>query len=200
MTGCTHQIACECGNVKGKVLVERPFNHLVCYCRDCRAFARFLKRQGMLDEWGGSELVQIAVSRVKLNQGQAHLSAVRLTEKGMFRYYASCCNTPIGNLLPSRRMDFVGLAYSCLQEQDRLSRFGPVRGHFNTASAIGRDGPSESALIRTVLGLLGVFGRGWLTRSWRHSPFVGADGKFLGPVQVLSRPELEALKVDDTAF
>jgi hypothetical protein len=39
-----------------------------------------------------------------------------LSDKGMLRWYASCCNTPIGNTSRDFKVSHVGLLHNCLQE------------------------------------------------------------------------------------
>lgn len=92
MTASTHQLSCMCGKVKGAVAVSAPTNHVVCYCRDCQAFARFLGQEAILDRHGGTEIVQTNASKVTLSEGMEHLAAIRLTNKGLLRYYAGGCN------------------------------------------------------------------------------------------------------------
>lgn len=83
MTASTHQLSCMCGKVKGAVAVSAPTNHVVCYCRDCQAFARFLGQEAILDRHGGTEIVQTNASKVTLSEGMEHLAAIRLTNKGL---------------------------------------------------------------------------------------------------------------------
>jgi hypothetical protein len=42
---------------------------MVCYCRDCQAFARFLENPGMLDAAGGTEVVLVAPGRLRFTTG-----------------------------------------------------------------------------------------------------------------------------------
>jgi len=105
-------IRCSCGALTGQV--ERTpgddGRRLVCYCDDCQAFARFLGRADeILDEHGGSDIFQTAPARVTLTGGEQHLACMRLGPKGLLRFYASCCRTPIGNMLPNPQFPFVGL-------------------------------------------------------------------------------------------
>lgn len=194
VSSSNHDFRCECGTLKGEIRVSPPCNHAVCYCRDCRAFARFLGGESILDAHGGTEIVQIAASKLVFTQGVEHLAGVRLTDQGILRMYAACCSTPVGNLHPSPKVDFVGLIHSCL-DTDRLTRdFGPIRAHVHTRSGPGADGPAPSGLFPAILGLLRMVVRGRATGSWRRSPFFTADGRPVGPVRVLAPDELEALK------
>ena len=58
----------------------------VCYCYDCQAFAHFLvKSEEILDDRGGSEVIQVLPSNVTLTEGVEALACVRLTAKGLLR-------------------------------------------------------------------------------------------------------------------
>jgi hypothetical protein len=60
-----------------------------------------------------------------------HLTCMRLTDSGMFRWYAACCNTAIGNTPGTSRVPFVGLIHSCVDDVregwSRDEAFGSIR-------------------------------------------------------------------------
>ncbi|MEM7365004.1 MAG: DUF6151 family protein [Pseudomonadota bacterium] len=93
------EIRCDCGNVRGSVAeaASQRHNHLICYCSDCQAFARFVGSPETLDHQGGTEIVQVSCGDVTLAAGEEHLACVRLADGGLHRFYATCCNTPFGN-------------------------------------------------------------------------------------------------------
>lgn len=98
------EIQCECGKFRAE-LTRFPKDspgRLRCYCDDCQAYLHYLKRTDLLDTNGGTEVVPIYPSDFKILQGKEKLKCVRLGPKGMFRYSASCCNTPIANTDPKR--------------------------------------------------------------------------------------------------
>jgi hypothetical protein len=70
----------------------------ICYCDDCQAYARFLGGEDLLDRWGGTGLYQIMPKRVRFDAGDK-LRCVRLSDKGMHRWYVDCCRTPVGNTI-----------------------------------------------------------------------------------------------------
>jgi hypothetical protein len=70
---------------------------IVCYCKDCQAFARFLNRPDVLDASGGTDIFQMPPRRVTLTAGADALRCLRLSDPGVFRWYAACCRTPIAN-------------------------------------------------------------------------------------------------------
>jgi hypothetical protein len=91
-------LRCKCGHVVGVADGVSPSEGLrfVCYCEDCRAFARFLDRPDVLDSAGGTDIFQLAPARVKLLSGVDALRCVQLSAQ-VFRWYADCCRTPLAN-------------------------------------------------------------------------------------------------------
>src|SRR5450432_3257521 len=111
-----HPLQCRCGTLRGLVDEPQSANRVVCYCKDCQAFAHFLGRDSeILDELGGSEVIQTLPKNVTFTQGVESLACIRLTEKGLLRWYAKCCNTPVGNTLGAYKMSFIGLVHTCLE-------------------------------------------------------------------------------------
>src|ERR1700761_5845308 len=101
-----HPLRCSCGKLQGHVSHPGRAGRGVCYCRDCRAFAHFLGRPGdILDAQGGTDVMATLPSYVTFTQGKDKLACMSLSERGMLRWYASCCNTPIGNTM--RNIKFI---------------------------------------------------------------------------------------------
>ncbi|HEX4939342.1 MAG TPA: DUF6151 family protein [Candidatus Kapabacteria bacterium] len=174
----SHPIQCSCGAVKGNLSNTRDINRCVCYCRDCQAFAHFLGRQtDILDSRGGSDIVQTLPKYVSFSAGTEHLACMRLTDKGLLRWYASCCNTPIGNTAPNFSMSFVGLVHNCLEaggaSMDAV--FGPVSAHVNTENARGGVRVKSKGFAKTLLKVLGMVARARIDGSYRKTPFFNVE-------------------------
>jgi len=91
-----HPLRCRCGQVEGHVVRPGPATRAVCYCKDCQAFARFLGHaDSVLDAQGGSGIVATQPREVVFARGTEKIACMSLSERGMLRWYASCCNTPI---------------------------------------------------------------------------------------------------------
>lgn len=134
-------LKCRCGKVRGVAQDITPKTHTraVCYCDDCQAFARYLERaEEILDAYGGSDIVQTAQGRITIDQGAEYIRCVRLSEKGMYRWYTACCHTAIGNTF-GPAWPFVGLLSEFLDipDEQRDKVLGPVRGYCFTKSASG---------------------------------------------------------------
>ena len=104
------KLRCRCGEVTGQVSDASPsnLNRVVCYCSDCQAFAHYLGRADLLDAQGGSDIVQAAPARVTFRGDSDRIVALRLSEKGPYRFYTDCCKTPIGNLA-GPAIPFIGI-------------------------------------------------------------------------------------------
>jgi hypothetical protein len=189
-------VQCRCGTVKGTVRRPRRFTRCVCYCKDCRAFARFLGRTGeIMDEKGGTDVVQIVPADITFSQGREALACLRLTRRGMLRWYASCCNTPIGNTVGNTKISFVGLIHTCLQiggaSLDQL--FGPVDARVNTGSALAPVEPERLKALWATLRFMTLLPR---ARFGSRPPnaFLSADGAPLAAPRVLTASELAGLR------
>lgn len=195
MITATHPLRCHCGALRGDVTQEGNNTRVVCYCKDCQAFARFLDPAGrVLDAQGGSDVVQLAPHRIHITKGAEHLAVVRLSPQGMLRWYAACCRTPIGNTLARRDRPFTGLLVQCLDSAPLEPSFGPVGAHVNTQSAIGEPKPRAFGLLRTMWTILGMVLGSRLSGRYRNTPFFDADGAPIAIPEVLQADERARLR------
>lgn len=113
------QLVCSCGTVRGTTtdMNAKTGTRIMCCCHDCQSFAQFLEKEDtVLDNYGATEIFQIPVSYVKITQGNEQIACVRLSQKGMYRWYAQCCNTPIGNTMKAG-VPFIGLIHSFMDNE-----------------------------------------------------------------------------------
>jgi Family of unknown function (DUF6151) len=194
----THLIRCNCGSLKGTLKRTQDVNRCVCYCADCQAFAHFLKREHeILDEVGGTNIIQTIPENVAFTEGSENLACMRLTANGLLRWYAACCNTPIGNTPPNFKLSFIGLIHNCLSsEQDSLDRvFGPIRMHVNTKHAVGEPKPKSVGLLAGTLRVISMILRARLDGSYKQTPFfVPESGAPIVTPKILSSQELRDIK------
>jgi hypothetical protein len=130
----TSSIHCHCDKLKGTLNRTQEVNRCVCYCADCQAFARFLKREHeILDDMGGTSIIQTIPANIRFTEGIENLTCMSLTENGMLRWYAACCNTPIGNTLSTPNLSFIGLIHNCLssEQTDLDNTFGSIKMYIN---------------------------------------------------------------------
>ena len=170
-------LQCRCGHMRGvarEVAPEAGFR-LICYCKDCQAFARFLDRPDVLDAAGGTDIVQMPIGRVKLTAGADALSCLRLSET-VFRWYCDCCKTPIGNTA-GPGFPIIGLIHSFIspeiEARSRNQMLGSPLCRIFDHSAVGPL-PLESpppatfgVFMRRAIKLIGW----WLRGLGRPNPF-----------------------------
>ncbi|WP_306253898.1 DUF6151 family protein [Parvularcula sp. IMCC14364] len=185
-------LKCRCGQVSGIAtgLKQKNSNRAVCHCADCQAFARHLGGEA-LDHLGGTDLIQFSPARLSFSSGQDQVACLRLTDKGLFRWYARCCNTPIGNTMPTPALPFVGIIHSFfdLSDDEYVIIFGPVTGHVFTKAATGD--PQEVSMLKKAgpgdwLKLVSLL-LSWKMKgdSKRHAFFDSSTGKPIVTAHVL---------------
>jgi hypothetical protein len=195
-------IKCSCGTFRGMAIDLSPANsnRSICLCDDCQAYAHYLGRASdVLDTNGGTDICPIAPAKLKITHGRDHLKSLRLSEKGMIRWYAGCCKSPIANCIPMAKLPFAGVFMTILEassaEIDQI--LGPVQtrvqGRFGIGSLPKDTHPTVplSFLVRTVRFLL----TGVLKRQYAPSPFF--DSQTAQPVvepYVLTPTERENLR------
>ncbi|MCZ6710540.1 MAG: DUF6151 family protein [Gammaproteobacteria bacterium] len=152
-------LKCECGAVTGAAKLEPAGRRIVCMCQSCQAFAHFLGRaETMLDAHGGTDVYQLTPAQVRISQGEDNLHCVRLSDKGILRWYTSCCKTPIGNTLPSASIPFVGMPTIFVDHTDEQSLdelLGPVRHRVYARYAISEpENAHQSGPISLIMGTM----------------------------------------------
>ena len=188
-----HPLRCRCGTLKGSVSDPEKVSRGVCYCKDCQAYAHFLGKAGdILDEMGGTDVVATLPKYVTFTQGTEALACMSLSEKGMLRWYARCCNTPIGNTPRGLKVSYVGLVHTCLEDPARTldSSFGPVRMRVNTKNAKGRPKSMPISTIVSAMRFMKSLVRARLDGSYKVTPFFVPDrGIPVVPPKVLTGGE-----------
>ena len=192
-----HRFQCQCAKVVGEVADTRSAIHAVCYCRDCQAYAHHLGQpDAVLNPLAGTEVVGTHARNVSFTRGAEQLACLSLSEAGLLRWYARCCNTPIGNTAPNYQMSFVGLVHNCLgSAQTPLDQtFGPVRTRVYPEYAIGEPKPKAFGLPSALLRILGMLLKARLDGSYKHTPFFipGSNTPIVQP-QVLSAEQRAGL-------
>ena len=198
-------IRCTCGALQGvaRGISPKAGNHAVCYCDDCQAFAHFLGRAAeILDPHGGTEVFQMSPAALIITAGSGQLASMRLSDRGLCRWYAGCCNSPIGNTMHTRQVPFVGVVHLCIQrppDDPALQRvFGPVQvrsfRRFAKGDAAGL--PADRVPLPVmVLRLLGSMLKWRLRGDHKRSPFF--EPRTSNPIaspRVLSTIEREELR------
>lgn len=191
-------IQCECGAFRAAVrdVSSSAGNRVVCYCDDCQTFPHHLGcSDTVLDSHGGTDIFQTSPAKFEISEGAENLALLRLTEGGLARWYASCCDTPICNTMARPGVPFVGVILRRGDEAEKAAAVGPVRGGVNARFAKGdrslidaHDRAPVSMLLRLARMILGARLRG----DHKRSPFFDGSGTLSRASKVLSPEELAA--------
>jgi len=186
-------LGCSCGAVSARLHVpgQSAGARAVCYCSDCQSAAGFLGvAEDVLDPAGGTDIYQTTPDRLEIVAGARHLAILKLSPKGLMRWHAGCCGTPLFNTLPRLSQPFLGVVMrreGAEGQADELeSRLGPVRARVFTASAVGPGAPArDEGFARTGAGIMSRMIMAWLSRRAARNPLSGLDA----PVRVLTRED-----------
>ncbi|SHH31299.1 DUF6151 family protein [Ferrimonas marina] len=186
-------LSCQCGTVQGIALDIEPSigTRGRCYCADCQRYAEHLGQPELtLDPQGGTDVYQLAPAQIRFTQGQEQIRCLRLSEKGPYRWYAGCCNTPIANTLSSR-IPFVGLIHRFRADPQAADQaMGPVRVavHLKDAkSRVPKEQLGDLSSKRYMIKLLARMLSWKLSGKNRPSPFFDSQGKPLVTPEMLDK-------------
>lgn len=176
--------SCNCGALAGHISPEAQKSglRLLCHCPDCRAAELYL---GQPDPVEGVDLFQLPPHGITLTQGHEHLRLMRLGPKGLFRWYAGCCNTPLANTLAKPQLAFAGMRSDLFQNKDAL---GKVKAQANIPQP-GKP-PRSTGMLRMVYGIFSRMITARLSGLWRQTPFFDTEtGAPVAEPKVLSKEE-----------
>jgi hypothetical protein len=189
-----HPLQCRCGTLKGHVSPPDMVTRAVCYCKDCQAFARFLERpdDAVLNESGGTEIIATLPGHVHFTQGMEALVCMSLSDHGLLRWYARCCNTPVGNTPRDFKISYVGLIHSCLAKHNPSleDSFGPVRMVLQTGSAKGKVKSTPVSNFISLLAIMKSVLGARMSGRYKSNPFFVKDsGTPIRQPRVLTKAE-----------
>ena len=190
-------LRCACGALRGRFDATGGVgNRHLCYCDDCQAYARWLGRDDVMNARGGTDIIQTWPARVRLDVAGPPLARMKLSEKGLNRWYAACCRTPVANTMSSARLPFTGLMRQVVDADDAQINaiFGATHG-IQGRYAIGGCPPDAdaSASFGVIARSVSTLARGAWSGAHQPSPFFGADGQPSLPALVLDPEARRAL-------
>lgn len=196
-------LRCTCGSVTGIATDVEPDrgNRLVCMCDDCQTYAHWLDRaDAILDPNGGTDVFQLTPAQVRITGGREHIRCMRLSPKGLMRWYAGCCNTPIANTLDRPRLPFLGMPHTFMDHaaggRSRDEDLGPVLARIQ--ARFGKPPLPADAYPRAPFGLIlrsiRQLLRGKLAGAHTPSPVFDDAGKAIVEPTVISLEERERLR------
>jgi hypothetical protein len=187
-------LQCSCGKVKGVVkgATASTGTRIVCFCADCQAFAHRLGKQAeILDSYGGTDIFQVVPAQISISQGIEYLNCLRLSAKGIYRWYTTCCHTPVANTV-SVKLPFVGLIHNFINgNKDLDARLGPVRFYIHGKYALGEyDNPRlhEKVPFTMLLRIIPKLLLAKISGKGRPNPFYDANGR------AISKPHIGVIE------
>src|SRR6185436_6305502 len=134
-------------------------------------------------------------------RGIENLRCLRLSDKGMLRWYAGCCNTPVANSMPSAKTPFAGVIHNILKFSrstgSREAVLGPIYARVQAKYGVGilPEDAHPTASLKVILNTAGFLLRGWLQRQHKPSPFFDAiNAKPVVEPYILTSGEREKLR------
>lgn len=158
--------SCRCGQIRGRLTGIDPDSgtHVRCHCDDCRRAIAFFDIPGSRQD--GVCIWQTTPDKVKIDEGAVHMRLMRLTDKGVLRWYAGCCDTPLFNTMATPKLPFVGVLTDRLQDAAPL---GPVVAE---GFVEGEDGKSRHVHGGRVIGrFIRRTAAARLSGRWKDTPF-----------------------------
>lgn len=187
------EIQCDCGKFRAE-LTQFPKNtpgRLICYCDDCQAFAHYLKRPDLLDENGGSEIIPAYPADIKIIAGKELVKCVRLHSKGLYRFFTSCCFTPIANTDPIRPWAGILRRMYVNKDPTKLDReLGAVKSSIMGKHAKGTppEGTPQTFDFKGMVTVLPFIIKGKIFGKAKPSPFFDKGESIVEP-KVLTSDE-----------
>ena len=164
---------CACGAVEARIAPVKG-TRCICYCRDCQAFLAHLGRSEIADEVGGTDLFQTMPHQVTFLKGADRLAALKLSDKGPIRWYASCCNTPVCNTGATRTVPLASFPVHFFSDPGAA---GPIIARVNRKGARGRVAGEAGSLRWLIAAFIGRAALALITGKFRRSPFFDASGR-----------------------
>lgn len=142
---------------------------------------------------GGTDIFQTTPAALEITKGHEHLACLRLSPRGMMRWYTSCCDTPVFNTLGTTKVAFVGVLVSALKETTAARAIGPVIAVANTIYASAGPEPlREFGINRAGFNIIARHFSALLRREAKKSPLIDATGQPIVTPRVLSKQERSA--------
>jgi len=126
------KLCCPCGKVKGTIRAKyEDSERIQCCCTDCRTYNKAIAGLRGKDNrplnhgyYGETHLCQFCKSDISIDEGLEYIKLARKApNKGMHRYYATCCHAPLMNTFDF--LAFVGVYEDHLDENHKKFH-GPV--------------------------------------------------------------------------
>lgn len=191
--------ACRCGKVAFAIEVphRRAGTRVTCFCKDCQTAGRLFGAEAeILGPAGGTDIYQTTPDRLSILRGAEHLQIIRLSPKGLMRWHAACCNTPVLNTAERIALPFVGLVLRPDERAAADAVLGPVTAYVFTASARpGAGAPAaDRGFARTGMAIAGRMLGAWVRGKAGRNPLRTPEGGPIAPIRILTPEERRAAR------
>lgn len=157
--------SCRCGAIRGGLTVaRRSGTPAVCHCESCVRAQRHFGVEATRAE--GVAVFQTTPDRFSIEGGAEHLGLARLTPKGSYRWYASCCDTQLGVSSTTPKFAFFSPVQTIFADTRGLGR---ARTHAFVPQAGGPD--KHTRLMPTIIALMARSMSALASGRWRKTPF-----------------------------
>lgn len=165
-----HSFACTCGTLRGHVSAHgiKTGTRVVCFCADCRATELY---HNQIDPAPGPvDLFQLSPDSIEITQGADQLQLMRLSPKGVLRWYAGCCGTPLANTLAKPTLPFAALRADLFANKNSL-------GKIRARGFVPQPGkpPKTTGATGMALGLISRMATSRMSGRWRQTPFFNIE-------------------------
>ncbi len=129
----------------------------------------------------GVDIWQTTQDRIRITHGADHLAALQLSPKGVYRWYARCCNTPLTTTLRFARLPLAGFLAARFDDPAAL---GPTR--FQVFMKQPDGSYKHQGFNRIGARVVRMMIAANLSGRWRNSPFFKENAP-IAPPTLLSR-------------
>lgn len=153
----------------------------MCHCDSCVRAQRHFGVEATRTE--GVAIYQTTPDRVSITAGADHLGLGRLTPKGAFRWFTTCCNTQLGVSSTTPKFAFIGFVQTIFPDTSALGR---ARTHAYVPQAGGAD--KHTRLMPSIMAVMSRSVSALTSGRWKDTPFFDVDtGAPVASPQVLPR-------------
>jgi hypothetical protein len=157
-----------------------------------------LGRSDLLDDNGGTEIIPVFPSAVKIMIGKEKIQCTRLSPQGLFRFSTTWCKTPVAFRSPGLPLVGIPARMFSVTDSEILDRtLEPVKSRMMAQFAYGNVPKQASKKLQTrdVSFLLPFLAKGKLLGKSKPSPFFESDGRTsIAPPDVISLETREKLR------
>lgn len=136
----------------------------ICHCDSCVRAQRYFGVKATRAE--GVAVFQTTPDRFRIEAGSEHLALARLTPKGTYRWFASCCNTQIAVSSTTPKFAFISPVQTIFEDTAPLGR---IRTHAFVPQSGGAD--KHTRLMPAVVALMARSLSALTSGRWKDTPF-----------------------------